>query len=152
VNESFNPYLPPKANVDGADAPREIEPVSRWLRFGTFFIDYIAFFALSFGVGLVTGLAFGEAGVRVLQSIPDILLGLILMFSYYAFFEGIWARTPGKLVCGTIVVTQEGTKPSFGCIALRTVCRFIPFEPFSFFGERGWHDGISKTYVVSARG
>jgi len=151
VNDTFNPYLPPKANVDGAEAAREIEPVSRWLRFATFFIDYIAVYAYGYVVGFGAVLAFGTAGMRAIQSVPQFVLAVLLMFTYYVFFEGIWGRTPGKFVCGTVVVTQGGTKPTLGRIALRTVCRFIPFEPFSFFGERGWHDEISNTYVVSTR-
>jgi hypothetical protein len=31
---------------------------------------------------------------------------------------------------------------------IRTICRFIPFEAFSFFGQKGWHDSISGTNVV----
>jgi hypothetical protein len=49
-------------------------------------------------------------------------------------------------------VTLDGSKPGLRTILLRTLCRFIPFEPFSFFGERGWHDGLSDTLVVSTRG
>ena len=74
------------------------------------------------------------------------------MSFYYMFFEGIWGRSPGKWIFGTAVVNEDGLKPSFGAIALRTICRFIPFEPFSFFGERGWHDKISNTYVIKVRG
>ena len=152
MNESFNPYLPPKANVEGIDAPREIEPVNRWVRFGTLVIDYIVLSVAEFGFGVVLALAFGASASRALEGIPGFFFGLVSMFTYYVFFEGIWGRTPGKLVCGTIVVTPEGTKPTIGRIALRTVCRFIPFEAFSFFGERGWHDSISDTHVVSTRG
>lgn len=37
---------------------------------------------------------------------------------------------------------------SFGTTLLRTISRYVPFEAFSCFGERGWHDTWSKTYVV----
>ena len=70
---------------------------------------------------------------------------------YYCFFEGIWGRTPGKFLIGTKVVDEEGDPPSFGQIVGRSACRLIPFEPFSFFGARGWHDSISHTYVVRTR-
>jgi uncharacterized RDD family membrane protein YckC len=155
VNDSFNPYLPPKANLESADGPREIEPVGRWLRFGTLVIDSIVMYALEFCVLVVLALAFGNASITALDGVSGWLFGLVFGFTYYVFFEGIWGRTPGKFVCGTIVVTEDGTKPSLGRIAQRSLCRYIPFEPFSFFGERGargWHDSISKTCVVSARG
>jgi hypothetical protein len=41
-------------------------------------------------------------------------------------------------------------RPPFGTMVLRSLCRLIPFEPFSFLGSdaRGWHDSITKTRVV----
>ena len=45
---------------------------------------------------------------------------------------------------------EDGSKPIFQDIFLRSLCRFIPFEVFSFLGSegRGWHDSMSNTYVV----
>lgn len=79
------------------------------------------------------------------------MLGLMFMLAYYCFFEGIWARTPGKLVLGTMVVSQQGDRPAFDQVIGRTLCRFIPFDALSFFGETGWHDSIPKTQVVLVR-
>lgn len=73
------------------------------------------------------------------------------MMLYYIFFEGLWTRTPGKFVFGTIVVNEQGGRPSIGQIVGRTFSRFIPFEAFSCLGERGWHDSIPKTLVVMTR-
>jgi hypothetical protein len=33
-------------------------------------------------------------------------------------------------------------------VLIRTVCRFIPFEPFSALGKQPWHDLLSDTDVV----
>jgi uncharacterized RDD family membrane protein YckC len=152
VEEPRNPYAAPKAPVAEYEVQQEIEPVSKGVRFGEFVVDYIGFFLFAVIVGVVIGAAFGEAGVAAIQAIPDMLLGVTFMFVYYTFFEGIWARSPGKLIFRTKVVTDDGGKPSFGKIALRTVCRFIPFEAFSFlFAERGWHDKLSGTTVVSTK-
>lgn len=38
--------------------------------------------------------------------------------------------------------------PKFGQILIRTFSRRIPFESFSFFGDKGWHDSISGTDVI----
>jgi uncharacterized RDD family membrane protein YckC len=57
----------------------------------------------------------------------------------------------GKLLSGTVVVNEAGGKPTIGQVFARTLCRFIPFEAFSFLGKRGWHDSIPKTHVVLAR-
>lgn len=81
-------------------------------------------------------------------------------FCYYFLLESIWGRTLGKLLLGLKVVDIDGKKPTVGAIAIRSLCRFIPIEPFSFLynqwvvGPRmagHWHDNISKTYVASIK-
>nr|WP_294773884.1 RDD family protein [uncultured Flavobacterium sp.] len=69
---------------------------------------------------------------------------------YYNVFEILTARTIGKFITGTTVVNEYGEKPSHENILIRSLCRLIPFNPLSvlIFGGRGWHDSISKTYVV----
>lgn len=69
---------------------------------------------------------------------------------YYNVFEIFSARTIGKFITQTIVVDENGEKPNHERILVRSLCRLIPFEMFSFLGmpARGWHDSISKTYVV----
>lgn len=75
---------------------------------------------------------------------------LIANFLYFFLFETYTGKTPAKYITKTKVVTLDGKKPDFSEIAIRSICRFIPFEAFSFLGikEYGWHDSISKTRVV----
>lgn len=80
----------------------------------------------------------------------QILFVAICIF-YYSFSEGIFGRSLGKFITGTIVVDENGQKPSFGTIFKRTLCRLIPFDALSFLGSRGWHDSISDTYVVNKK-
>lgn len=70
---------------------------------------------------------------------------------YYNVFEIFSARTIGKFITQTIVVDENGEKPNHERILVRSLCRLIPFEMLSFLGmpARGWHDSISKTYVVN---
>ena len=151
MTENPNPYAPPQSDASASETSRAIVPASKGRRFGTLLVDYVVFMLLSFGIGVVVAILFGDRGVKAMQSIPDFALGLLILSSYYVFFEGIWARTPGKLVFGTVVVTETGTKPSIKQVVGRTLCRFIPFEALSFLSERGWHDSIPKTRVVLAR-
>ena len=151
MTENPNPYAPPLSDVSASETSRIIIPAGKGRRFGTLLVDYVMFMLLSFCIGVVIALLFGDRGVKAMQLIPDFILGLLILSAYYVFFEGIWARTPGKLVFGTVVVTETGTKPSIKQVLGRTLCRFIPFEALSFFGERGWHDSIPKTRVVLAR-
>jgi uncharacterized RDD family membrane protein YckC len=151
VNESRNPYLPPEANVETPAGVRPINVAGKGRRFGTFVVDYVMLLVLGAILGLVEGYFFGQYADQILNGIPGILQSVCAWLVYYTFFEALWARTPGKWLFGTVVVTEDGGVPSLRTIIIRTLCRMIPFEPFSFFGERGWHDSISKTHVVLAR-
>lgn len=145
-------YEPPASDVAAVINPDTMESAGKGRRFATCLVDYAGFFVLSALVGLVAGVVFGEAGLDALKRVPDWLLGLSVFCAYYLFFEGIWARTPGKWLLGTRVVTEGGSSPSWAQVLGRTVCRFIPFEPFSFFfGPQGWHDSIPKTRVIRTR-
>lgn len=80
------------------------------------------------------------------------IIVLITMFLYYSILETLTGRTIAKYITGTKVVNEKGEKPSFKAILLRTICRFIPFEYFSYLGDdnSGLHDSISKTKVIDA--
>ena len=80
-----------------------------------------------------------------------------MYFFYYYVCEYKWGKTLGKKICRTRVVNEDGTKPTRDTIAIRTLCRFIPFDSISFLftdvDENGnmtrmWHDTISHTRVV----
>lgn len=75
----------------------------------------------------------------------------VISLIYYNFFEIVTARTVGKYLTQTIVVDENGEKPNHETILIRSLCRLIPFNALSFLGisGRGWHDTISKTYVVN---
>ncbi|MBV8604340.1 MAG: RDD family protein [Pelomonas sp.] len=151
MTDTANPYSAPASEVADVDVPRELVRASSGRRFGTLLVDYAAFMAFSYCTGIAIVLMFGAAGVHALTRIPNFVTGMLIMTVYYGFFEGLWARTPGKFIFGTIVVDEQGGKPSFGQVLVRSVCRFIPFETFSGFSERCWHDSIPKTRVVLAR-
>lgn len=78
---------------------------------------------------------------------------LLLFFSliYFPFYETLLGATPGKFLTGTVVTKKNGEKIDFKISIIRTLCRFIPFEPISFLGKKGWHDGISDTRVLKEK-
>jgi len=129
------------------------------LRIGNLFLDAIIFRVLAYTtififafllvyLGLVTPSSFEN-----IDPITDWLIGVSLWWLYDFAFEAKWQRSPAKFITGTKVITSTGTKPSAGTIAKRALIRFIPFEPFSFLGNRvyGWHDRWSGTYVIKAK-
>lgn len=70
---------------------------------------------------------------------------------YYTIFEGAFGTTLGKRVLRTKVVNRkDGSKPDFLTTLLRSLCRLIPFDHFSYLSSRplGWHDSLSDTAVV----
>lgn len=161
MTQETNPYRPPMSEAVSVNETRVSEPAGKGRRFGTLLVDSVCILACV-GVGnlvlaVVVVAYFGEEGINfhghsgMVLNIFQIALNIFQVICYYAFFEGIWARTPGKLIFGTIVVNEAGRKPSFGQVLKRTFCRFIPFEPVSFFGTRGWHDSLSNTCVVRKR-
>lgn len=156
MKESTNPYETPGMTLNnegmGEHPPLSIVPAGQGLRFLNLVIDYLAQLAIGFGVGILVGLTAGENGAAFLASTPGRFIGIPILLAYYLFFEATTSRTLGKLLTGTKVVNIVGGKPSFGQILGRTFARCIPFEPFSFFGTpaRGWHDSLTKTYVVKA--
>lgn len=117
-------------------------------RFANFFIDYfilvivIAFFEIFigriFGMGSYSELIF-------------LLMNLIVFVLFYSLQEIVFkGRTIGKFITRTKVVTVDGEEPSAEKYFIRSLCRMIPFEAFSFLfsSESGWHDTISNTRVV----
>ncbi len=129
----------------------ELVPAGKLKRFFHLFFDLficlliIHVFAFVFSrSGIVKGLVqMGSFGTLI------ILIAYRLI--YYPFFETLFGATPAKFLTGTRVVDVNGEKPDFKKSLMRTLYRFVPFEPFSFFGKKGWHDEWSETQVVEVQ-
>jgi uncharacterized RDD family membrane protein YckC len=147
-----NPYQAPEAPVYLASASRKLDLVSGWRRLGTHLIDTVCFYILVFFVSIVVTSLFGESWLQALEGRGSYLLGWAVMLVYYIGFESAFARTPGKFVLGTVVVDENGSRPTLGQCVGRSFARLIPFEPLSCTGSqsRGWHDSLAKTFVVRA--
>lgn len=91
--------------------------------------------------------------IAQMNTIQKLLLHSLIVILYYGIFETTTSRSLGKLITGTKVIIENGSKPNPKVILQRTLSRLIPFEAFSFFAEdsRGWHDTISQTYVVDVK-
>lgn len=135
---------------------------NKGLRFANYIVDYL--FILALTTFLTMGyILFSESsdydsntilsGIGNMNRLEEYLFGLLITIPYYILMETITARTLGKYLTGTIVVDNEGNKPSIETLIKRSFCRAIPFNALSFLGEksRGWHDSITETYVVNKR-
>ncbi len=126
-------------------------------RFANYLIDLVIQYALMFA--LVVAIAFIAAffdsywftdWIDSWSGFDEYLVGVLMIIVYYFVTESIFSRTFGKFLTRTIVVLEDGTRPDSMSILKRTFSRLIPFNHFSFLStpSRGWHDSLSKTYVV----
>jgi uncharacterized RDD family membrane protein YckC len=141
-----NPYTAP---VEVApEAPAWVgNPASKGQRLATFVIDQIVLRVLwVIGGAIGAVMSGGKVGVAVVAIV------ILLTLGYYVMLESATGKTIGKVIAGTKVVDADGRVPGAWTVVVRTLCRYIPFEPFSVLGaDRGWHDRISKTYVIRTR-
>ncbi len=129
---------------------------SQGKRFINFLIDQFFVLGLAMIVGTVIGVVlvyYFPSQMYLLDEddkLRDYLLGFIIALIYYSFFEGFTGRSLGKFFTKTKVITEDGKKPGFGTIFIRSLCRHIPFNHFSFLNHDaiGWHDKFSKTRVI----
>lgn len=128
-------------------------------RFINFCIDFIVRILIFLGIRFIIGITdqfLMTDYVGSLESITrlqEIFIELLLVSIYYLLMEILTARTIGKYITGTMVVDYYGNKASSQHIAMRTLCRFVPFDPLSFLGEdgKGWHDKWSQTLVIDVK-
>jgi len=131
-------------------------PATRWQRFFHLIIDLLFCILLfssvmmSFGAESFRGLHLEKMAALIGERGVVYLILILLRFIYYFVFETILGATPGKYLTETRVIDETGQKPATGAILLRTITRFVPFEPFSFFAY-GWHDTWTNTQVVKEK-
>ena len=151
VEDHSKDYQPEAVEESKSDDPISYaeERYNTDLRFKDYVIDL-------FIASILVGIVYIVVGMPE-DELEQNFISIVVMFLYYFLMEGLLGKTVGKLILGLRVVDIDGNKPTLGAIALRTACRFIPFEAFSFLFESGWkhhtlrgnvHDKLSKTYVV----
>jgi uncharacterized RDD family membrane protein YckC len=143
----------------------QYQEASTGQRFLNLLIDSVV---MNFGLSFLTG---GIVGYLLGTLFPDFAMslfgdeessgafwfGIILAYFndivYYTFCEKVFkGYTLGKLITGTRAVRTDGSDLTLKNAFLRTVCRLVPFEPFSiWFGDGLWHDRWTKTMVIKTR-
>lgn len=130
---------------------------SQGTRLANYLIDYVCQILLMFAlvvvltmISVIIGNDSILARIEEMNQIEEYGVAVVIVLIYYNVFEIFFSRTIGKFITKTIVVNINGEKPDSQEILVRSLCRLIPFDGFSFLGapNKGWHDSISKTYVV----
>ncbi len=80
--------------------------------------------------------------------VDNYITNLAVALYYYFYMEFFYSQTIGKFVTKTKVHCDRGSY--FRAILIRTIARFIPFEPLSFLSKKksGWHDRFSNTVLI----
>lgn len=123
-------------------------------RFANLLIDYVGMLLFLFVVMFVLDFI----GLLSMDAMENGFAGNVVSWItyvvYYALFESLTnGKTLGKYVTKTRVVNYEGYQPELSSILGRSLARIVPFEAFSFLGQKmtGWHDDWSKTFVIDEK-
>lgn len=140
----------------------QYQEASTGQRFLNLLIDVLLMrYVISWGVGFMLGMILAAFFPEFLEAIPDegfeyyltsYLISVFTVVIYYTFCEKLFnGYTLGKLITGTRAVRENGDGLRFKDALLRSLCRVVPFEWFSGFGYRPWHDSWTRTIVVKTR-
>lgn len=143
------------------DAQKELtqKTVGKGVRLANHILDFLFIMALNIVFLVFLGFIAAVVGESMLEFLTNsgslifYMIGFMISIFYYTTLEALTGRTMAKFITRTKVVAENGEKATFDAIVLRSLCRFIPFDAFSFLNDdaRGWHDTMSKTRVISVK-
>lgn len=121
------------------------------------FMNYGLSYITGYAVGVVIASLFPEfaAGFqedRLSLTLVALTVSIFNYLLYYTLCEKLFnGYTLGKLITGTRAIREDGKPLTFRNAILRTLSRLVPFEIFSGFQVRPWHDQWTDTMVIKAR-
>lgn len=120
------------------------EEVNTGIRFANYLIDIVIFYVLK--IAIVFELA---SVLPITEDAVAYLVSYLCFVFYYTLLEGAThGRTIGKMLTGSVAIREDGQPFTFYDAMLRSFSRIVPFEPFSAFGGRPWHDRWTNTKVI----
>lgn len=132
--------------------PRKVELVTGLPRLGHYLIDAVIIGIISFAIrtaalsgGLELGYSFRLGSMMYTVS----YVNYFIIVGYYFLCELTMQRTIGKFATNSVVINEFAEAPESSSLIGRSFSRLVPFEAFSCFADRGWHDKWSNTYVVT---
>ncbi len=132
-------------------------------RFLNLLIDTII---AQYGLGLLSGVALVSVWTAVDETSAynylvegsvsftfiSLFLSLAINLVYYTCSEKLFKGfTLGKLITGTQAIRTDGLPLTWRNALLRTLTRWVPFEPFSAISNSPWHDRWTSTQVIKKR-
>lgn len=143
-----------KTELPKQDLPASASKIKRLINF---LVDRVALYILSIILAFIFAPVFIVFSLNSMAemiyeiSLSSIIFGFFVAMLFYVSLEVTTGKTVGKFYTRTKLVDENGNKPDFKTVLIRSLCRFIPFEALSFLGAEdcGWHDKFSKTRVVN---
>ena len=125
-------------------------------RFVNYLIDIIIFDIIVRTIESIFAIGISAYGISDYYTALVVAIFIAYMFFIVLYFlsELIFkGRTIGKFITGTKAVNEDGSEMEPKIILIRSLCRFVPFEPFSAFGtpSRPWHDKWTHTIVIDVK-
>lgn len=126
-----------------------LEPASTGQRFINFIVDYIIAIGVYYGIiFLLAVIGAVDENSLLLTPFFNLLFSVVIMVFTYTLIEFLSkGKSLGKLITKTRAVKNNGSHLTFKDALLRSLIRFVPFEPFSGFGTYTWHDQWTDTMV-----
>lgn len=122
--------------------------VSSLNRFLHFVIDTTAIMFITLVLETIVAYAIPPT-VAIPWSRVAVLILFSVFFLYYTLWESIAQKTLGKVLTRSIVVMENGAKPTSTEIVIRTLCRLIPLDGLTYlYSKDGFHDRLSHSSVV----
>ncbi len=160
---------PPGAYLDSARVPSGLPGgvvlAGFWIRLAGFFVDWLLFFAISFGLSLIWSTrqvtVVGGSTVVFHGSTAAVdLVVLVLEIVYFTWLWSSWGASLGQQLVGVKVIdASTGDRPRLSQALVRFVgyvisalCILLGFIWVAFDGRKeGWMDKLASTLVVRAR-
>ena len=133
------------------DKEFESSIVSSWTRIIHTVVDFFGFLILAFILSSILQLFYSPSDEQTIRLVGYGLL-LVSFLLYFVFMEYKFQKTIGKFITKTKVVMNDGRRPEFNEIFIRTICRLIPLDNISYlFTKNGFHDRLSNSTVIKEK-
>jgi len=128
---------------------KKLIEASKGKRFANYLIDLVSFIFFYMFLSFFIPFLLEEN-----NGLIDRIISMIIYGVYYTVIETLLnGKTIGKYFTKTRTVNLDGTRPDFAIILKKSFSRIVPFNSFSFLGEKstGWHDKWSDTTVIDEK-
>lgn len=157
--------------VPEADATAFSEGKGFGIRTLAYVLDSVILYGVSQVIGIVAGVILGAVLIALTGDVPDVsqlsglsavdfITGLFNFTLYFTLFEWMLGASPGKLLTGLRVVSEDGTPCNLRGAFLRALLRFVDGLFFGIIAYASMKktplnqrlgDRSGKTVVVSAK-